>query len=90
MSDWLQSISGSPWTIHSAMDLPTAGPSLTQTAAADQRPLTSGVSPSSGIPSGVRAMRPLMAYFCADLLVAEDGGEELERVLELRVEVTLA
>ncbi len=63
MSDWLQSISGSPWTIHSAMLLPTAGPSLTQTAAADQRPLTSGVSPSSGMPSGVSAMRPLIAYF---------------------------
>ena len=63
MSDWLQSISGSPWTIHSAMDLPTAGPSLTHTAAADQRPLTSGVSPRSGMPSGVRAMRPLIAYF---------------------------
>ena len=53
----------SPLTIHSATDLPTPGPSLTHTAAADQRPLTSGVSPSTGMPSGVSAMRPLMAYF---------------------------
>ena len=63
MSDWLQSISGWPWVIHSAMARPTAGPSLTQTAQADQRPLTSGVSPRIGMPSGVSEMRPLMAYF---------------------------
>ncbi len=63
MSLWLQSISGWPWVIHSAMARPTAGPSLTQTAQADQRPLTSGVSPSTGMPSGVSEMRPLMAYF---------------------------
>ena len=53
----------SPSTIHSASDLPTPGPSFTHTAAADQRPLTSGVSPRIGIPSGVSEMRPLIAYF---------------------------
>ncbi len=63
MSDEWRSMCDSPFTIHSATDLPTPGPSLTQTAATDQRPLTSGVSPRSGIPSGVSAMRPLIAYF---------------------------
>ena len=53
----------SPCTIHSATDLPTPGPSFTQTAAADQRPFTSGVSPRIGMPSGVREMSPLIAYF---------------------------
>ena len=53
----------SPWTIHSATDLPTPGPSLTHTAAADQRPFTSGVSPRIGIPSGVSEMSPLIACF---------------------------
>ena len=53
----------SPCTIHSASDLPTPGPSLTHTAAADQRPFTSGVSPRIGMPSGVSEMRPLIAYF---------------------------
>ena len=52
----------SPCTIHSATDLPTPGPSLTQTAAADQRPFTSGSSPRIGIPSGVRERMPLIAY----------------------------
>ena len=38
------------------------GPSLTHTAAADQSPPTSGVSPRMGRPSGVSESRPLMAY----------------------------
>ena len=38
------------------------GPSLTHTAAADHRLRTSGVSPSTGIASGVSDSRPLMAY----------------------------
>ena len=63
MSELCRSISDSPCTIHSATDLPTPGPSFTHTAAHDQRPLTSGVSPRIGMPSGVRAMRPLIAYF---------------------------
>ena len=56
------SISDSPSTIHSASARPTPGPSLTQTAAADHSPPTSGVSPSSGMPSGVSDRRPLIAY----------------------------
>ena len=56
MSDEWRSMCDSPLTIHSASDLPTPGPSLTHTAAADQRPLTSGVSPSTGMPSGVSAI----------------------------------
>ena len=63
MSDEWRSISDSPWTIHSATALPVPGPSFTQTAAADHRPLTSGDSPSTGMPSGVRERMPLMAYF---------------------------
>ena len=59
--EW-RSISDSPCTIHSAEPLPTPGPSFTQTAAADQRPLTSGVSPRIGIPSGVSERIPLIAY----------------------------
>ena len=35
---------------------------MTHTAAADHRPLTSGVSPSSGSPSGVSESSPLIAY----------------------------
>ena len=35
---------------------------MTQTAAADQSPFTSGVSPSSGSPSGVSERMPLIAY----------------------------
>ena len=62
MSDAWRSISGSPWTIHSATARPTPGPSLTHTAAADQRPCTSGVSPRIGRPSGVSESSPLMAY----------------------------
>ena len=42
--------------------MPTPGPSFTQTAAADQSPFTSGVSPSSGRPSGVNDSSPLIAY----------------------------
>ena len=62
-SDEWRSMCDSPCTIHSASDLPTPGPSLTHTAAADQSPLTSGVSPRIGIPSGVSEMSPLIAYF---------------------------
>ena len=74
----------SPCTIHSASDLPTPGPSFTHTAAADQRPFTSGVSPRIGIPSGVSEMSPLIAYFTPDGLVADDLRHQLERVLHLR------
>ena len=63
MSEECRSISDSPCTIHSATDLAMPGPSLTHTAAHDQRPRTSWVSPSSGIPSGVSESRPLIAYF---------------------------
>ena len=62
MSEACRSISGSPSTIHSASARPTPGPSLTHTAAADQRPRTSGVSPRIGRPSGVSESRPLIAY----------------------------
>ena len=51
----------SPCTIHSANDFPTPGPSLIQTAAADQSPFTSGSSPRIGIPSGVSERIPLIA-----------------------------
>ena len=61
-SDDCSSISGSPSTIHWASARPTPGPSLTQTADAAQSPATSGVSPSTGMPSGVSESRPLIAY----------------------------
>ena len=51
MFDSYTSISDSPCTISSAAVLPAPGPSLIQIAAADQSPLTSGVSPRSGMPS---------------------------------------
>ena len=63
MSDECRSISDSPWVIHSATAAPMPGPSFTHTAAPDQRPFTSGVSPRSGRPSGVSESRPLIAYF---------------------------
>ncbi len=63
MSDECRSISDSPCVIHSATAAPIPGPSFTHTAAHDQRPFTSGVSPSSGRPSGVSESRPLIAYF---------------------------
>jgi hypothetical protein len=62
MSEDCRSISDSPRVIHSATARPTPGPSFTQTAAALHSPFTSGVSPSSGSPSGVRESRPLIAY----------------------------
>ncbi len=61
MFDSYTSISESPCTISSATVLPAPGPSLIQTAAADHSPLTSGVSPSSGMPSYVTDSRPLIA-----------------------------
>ncbi len=60
-SDEWRSMCDSPCTIHSASDLPTPGPSLIQTAAADQSPFTSGSSPRIGIPSGVSERIPLIA-----------------------------
>ena len=61
MSVWCRSISEWPWVIHSATARPTPGPSLIHTAAADQSPRTSGVSPRIGAPSGVSDSSPLMA-----------------------------
>ncbi len=55
------SISGVVPLIHSATARPMPGPSLIQDAATDHRPGTSGVSPSSGCPSGVIEISPLMA-----------------------------
>ena len=89
MSEPCGSISGSPFVIHSATVLAIPGASLIQIAAADQRFFTSGVSPMIGLPSGVSDSRPLIASFTPDRLVADDLGEELERVLELGVEVLL-
>ena len=63
MLDSNTSISDSPCTISSATVLPAPGPSLIQIAAADHRPRTSGVSPSSGMPSSVTDSTPLIAYF---------------------------
>ena len=63
MSEPCGSISGSPFVIHSAIVFAIPGASLIQIAAADQRPLTSGVSPMIGLPSGVSESRPLIASF---------------------------
>ena len=46
----------------SANARPQPGPSLIQLAAAAQSPLASGISPSSGCPSGVMEISPLIAY----------------------------
>ena len=83
------SISGSPSVIHSATVFAMPGASLIQMAAADHSPFTSGVSPSSGIPSAVSDSRPLIAWRMPTRLVAQDVGHQLERLLELRVEVLL-
>ena len=61
MSEPWRSISDQPWVIHSATARAIPGASLIQIAAADQRPLTSGVSPRIGMPSGVSDSRPLIA-----------------------------
>jgi len=63
MSEEWGSISGHPSVIHSATVRPNPGPSFTQIAATDHSPRTSGVSPTSGMPSGVSEMSPLTAYF---------------------------
>ena len=63
MSEPCGSISGSPVVIHSAIVFAIPGASLIQIAAALQRPLTSGVSPMIGLPSGVSDSRPLIASF---------------------------
>ena len=47
------SISGAPSVAVSATARAIPAPSLIQTAATDQSPFTSGVSPRIGIPSGV-------------------------------------
>ncbi len=52
-----------PWVIHSATHFAIPGASLIQIAATDQSPLTSGVSPMIGLPSGVSESRPLIASF---------------------------
>ena len=64
MSEPCGSISGVPCVIHSATHRAIPGASLIQIAAADHRPLTSGVSPMIGLPSGVSDSRPLIASFC--------------------------
>src|SRR6266567_207276 len=61
MSEPEGSISGTPDVIHSATQRAMPGASLIQIADTDQRPFTSGVSPSSGSPSGVSDSRPLIA-----------------------------
>ena len=61
MSELDGSISETPDVIHSATQRAMPGASLIQIAATDHRPLTSGVSPSSGNPSGVSESRPLIA-----------------------------
>ena len=61
MSEPCGSISGVPSVIHSATIRAIPGASLIQIAAVDQRPLTSGVSPRIGIPSGVSESSPLIA-----------------------------
>src|SRR5437660_12792740 len=61
MSDPEGSISGTPDVIHSATQRAMPGASLIQIAATDHSPFTSGVSPSSGNPSGASESRPLIA-----------------------------
>ncbi len=48
--------------ISSATARPQPGPSLIHEAAADHSPEASGISPSSGCPSGVIEISPLIAY----------------------------
>ncbi len=74
MSAECTSISGGEPFIHSATARPMPGPSFTQLAATDQRPLTSGVSPRTGCPSGVMAMSPLIPYPMLLLLSPRSSG----------------
>ena len=60
MSEAETSISDWPCVIHSATARPTPGPSLIQTAAAVQSPLTWD-SPRMGLPSQVNESSPLIA-----------------------------
>ncbi len=89
MSEPCGSISGSPSVIHSATVLAIPGASLIQIAATDQRPLTSGVSPRIGLPSGVSESRPLIACRIPTFSSPRIVGDELERLLHLGVEVLL-
>ena len=89
MSEPCGSISGFPSVIHSATIRAIPGASLIQIAAAAQRPLTSGVSPRIGMPSGVSDSRPLICVADPDPLVAEDVRDELEGLLHLELEVLL-
>ena len=52
-------------------------------------PCTSGVSPSSGSPSGVSESRPLIAYLIPTDSSPSTSGTSCERVLELELEVLL-
>src|ERR1700733_8186568 len=60
--------------ISSATARPQPGPSLIQLAAAVHRPFTSGVSPSSGCPSGVIEISPLIAYLIPAFSYASSSG----------------
>ena len=61
MSELWRSISDAPSVAHSATARAIPAPSLIHTAATDQSPFTSGVSPRIGIPSGVSESSPLIA-----------------------------
>ena len=54
-------MTGLPSVIHSASMRQMDGASLIHTAEQHQRPLTSGVSPTSDMPSGTNDIRPLIA-----------------------------
>ena len=79
----------SPFTIHSATDLPTPGPSFTHTAAVDQRPFTSGSLAEDRHPVGRQRDEPVDRVLHPDRLVADDLRHQLERVLHLIGEVRL-
>ena len=79
----------SPCTIHSASDLPTPGPSLTQTAAADQRPFDLGKLAEDRHAVGRQGEDPVDRVLDADRLVADDRRHQLERLLQLQREVLL-
>ncbi len=78
MSEECGSISGHPSVIHSATVRPNPGPSLTQMAATDHSPRTSGVSPTIGMPSGVSEISPLTAYFTPTRSSATISGKRVK------------
>ena len=89
MSDACRSISGSPWTIHSATARPTPGPLLDPHRRGGPQPAHLGRLAEDRQAVGRQREQAVDRVLHADRLVADDLRHQLERVLHLLHEVVL-